>query len=102
MNYGRIRKRKAKALKQLSIFFIEKGRILPYEEYRKLGFRQPVYGSSIKTLFKTYNNMVQILEEDEALMALIAQSGAIQAEYKEEAAATPDPLATLRASTTEK
>nr|MCS5594466.1 hypothetical protein [Porticoccaceae bacterium] len=61
------------------------GKILASAEYTALGSEQPVVGSSLRKLFGSYAKMVNHLQKDESLVALIAQSAAIQKEAVEKA-----------------
>ena len=80
-----------RAKKQLAPIFIEKGKILSKEEYNALGKNQPIAGSKIKKIFGNYAKLVVMIEKDEPLMALIAQSAAIQAE-KAKPKPAPKPM----------
>lgn len=49
-------------LKKLSLFFIEKGKVLSKEEYHKLGLeQQPVAGMTIRTELGSYPKMLKLL-----------------------------------------
>ena len=71
------KKRQRLVLSKLGSFFIEQGKILSKEEYSK-SKEQPIAGSSLRKHFRSYEMLVAALQEDESLMALIAQSAIIQ------------------------
>ena len=68
-----------KCTKQLGAYFIKKGKILTEQEY-VAAKDQPILGSIIKKVFGNYARMVSTLTNNQALMALIAQSEALQKE----------------------
>tara|TARA_R100001163_G_scaffold32781_2_gene25425 strand:+ start:502 stop:825 length:324 start_codon:yes stop_codon:yes gene_type:complete len=67
-----------KIIRRIGPLFIEKGKILNQEEYTALAEEQPVRGSSIKKVFGSYAAFLRDCNSDEALVALVAQSEAIQ------------------------
>ena len=69
--------RAKKCTKQLGAYFIKKGKILTEKEYIAAK-DQPVLGSAIKKVFGSYARMVSTITNNQALMALIAQSEALQ------------------------
>lgn len=81
------KKRQRTVLSKLGSFFIQQGKILSKEEYSK-SKEQPIAGSSLRKYFRSYEILVRALQEDESLMALIAQSASIQ-----EAKRAPKPVA---------
>lgn len=101
---SRKKKNKEIATKALGLLFIKKGKILTSEEYTALGNEQPVVGSSLSKMFGSYAKMVNHLEQDVSLLALIKESAAIQTAPKVKPKAKPKakPASKLGASTTEK
>ena len=67
-----------KIIRRVGPLFIEKGKFLTQEEYTALGEKQPVQGSSIKKHFGSYAAFLRDCNLDEALVALVAQSEALQ------------------------
>ena len=51
-----------KALKSLTTFFINEGKILTENEYHKLGSTQPVLGSTLNHIFGGYRGAVSSLK----------------------------------------
>jgi len=101
---SRKKKNKAAATKVLGSFFIKKGKLLTSEEYTALSNEQPIVGSSVKKIFGSYAKMINHLQQDVSLLALIKESAAIQAapEVKPKAKPKAKPASKLGASTTEK
>lgn len=101
---SRKKKNKTEATKTLGSFFIKKGKLLTSEEYTALGKDQPIVGSSVKKIFGSYAKMVNHLQQDVSLLALIKKSATIQAAPKVKPKAKPKakPASKLGASTTEK
>jgi hypothetical protein len=105
---SRRKKNKTAATKTLGSFFIKKGKLLTSEEYTALGKDQPIIGSSVKKIFGSYAKMVNHLQQDVSLLALIKESAAIQAAPKVKPKAKPKatpkakPASKPGASTTEK
>lgn len=95
--------RAKKCTKQLGAYFIKKGKILTEQEYIAAK-DQPVLGSAIKLVFGSYARMVSTITNNQALMALIAQSEALQKEKPvvEEVAPSPtiSALEKLKKTTT--
>tara|TARA_R110002126_G_scaffold221428_3_gene366657 strand:- start:1671 stop:1988 length:318 start_codon:yes stop_codon:yes gene_type:complete len=101
--------KKRKLIQQkLAAYFIQIGKILTATEYNKLGEGQPVLASSIKKVCKHYDIIEKVLRADEALVALVAQSAALQAPKavkpipKVKPVTKAKPASKLGASTVEK
>tara|TARA_Y100000996_G_scaffold169873_1_gene132042 strand:- start:347 stop:670 length:324 start_codon:yes stop_codon:yes gene_type:complete len=83
-----------KIMRRVGPLFIKKGKILNQEEYTALGDAQPVRGSSIKKYFGSYAAFLRECNLDEPLVALVAQSEALQKEKQK--VSKPAPKAKVK------
>ena len=102
-----VRRRKNNIARTLGMYFAEKGKIPTFYEYRSDGSRpKGMAPKFILSNFRDWNNFLTYLKLLEPeLYAIASGQKADQPSAVEDAAevmSKPDPLASLRASTTEK